>query len=357
MTKSLVTKYLVTKPLTNTSNALGQASIPAVNQYLELAQLQQLETKALLNELAITDELLADHDKNISGDKFQQLIAGLLKLSQDELFGLHTAQYVQPGSYSVLGFIMMSCETLGEAITKIQPFEKLVGDMGTTTLAQQENSLSIGWSCIFPDQEVRRHMIDNVLASWLTFARYLTNNKGKPIKVLLTRPEPNLEQCYQYQKVFNCPVIFNQQSNEIIFNKSLLTLPLNKGNKQLLPTLEQHAQQLISGLQQPLSFVQHCQQLLEQNLSVEKTTQQDIARQLNISTKTLQRRLKAENSNFKTLLNNVRLTKAKECLDDLSLTGMNISQKLGFAESRSFYRWFQKQTGKTPGQYRKENNT
>jgi AraC-like DNA-binding protein len=334
-------------------NNLGRASIPAVNQYLQLAKVQALKIEPLLQELALTEKLLADHDQTISGEKFQQLIAGLIHLSDDQLFGLHTAQYVQPGSYSVLGFIVMNCETLGEAITKIQPFEKLVGDMGTTTLTPDTNFFKIGWSCIFPNKLVRRHMIDNCLASWLTFARYLTNKKGAPVQVLLSRAEPNLAQCVQYQQVFNCPILFNQNSDEIVFDKYLLELPLNKGNKQLLPTLEQHASTVINALAQELTFVEQVQQLIQENLSTEKINQQIIAKLLNLSSKTLQRRLKAEQTSFKALLNQERLKQAKNLLTNLRMTTSDISQQLAFAEPRSFYRWFLQQNQQTPGEYRK----
>lgn len=333
--------------------SLGQASIPAVNQYLQLANVQQLDVTALLTELSIDEVLLADHDKTITGEKFQQLIAGLISLSNDQLFGLHTAQFVQPGSYSVLGFIVMNCETLGEAIAKIQPFEKLVGDMGTTTLTDDGDFFKIGWRCIFPDKLVRRHMIDNCLSSWLTFARYLTNNKGKAEKVLLTRSAPDLAQYNEYQAVFNCSVLFEQKSNEIIFNKSLLSLPLSTGNKQLLPTLEQHANSIINNLSQDNNIVAMTKKLVLLELSNTKINQQRIAEKLNISAKTLQRRLKANNTHFKALVDEVRLTKAKSLLTTNLDNAEAISSLLGFAEPRSFYRWFHKQTQQTPGEYRK----
>ncbi len=334
-------------------NSLGRASIPAVNQYLQLAKAQQLDISSILLELALTDEVLADNSKTISGEKFQQLIASLINLSNDDLFGLHTAQYVQPGSYSVLGYITMNCETLGEAITKIQPFEKLVGDMGVTTLEQQGDYFKIGWSCQFPNKLVHRHMIDNCLASWLTFARYLTNNHGCPIQVSLTRTEPSLQQAIQYQELFNCPVMFNQNSDTIIFNRSLLELPLNKGDKQLLSTLEKHATRIITNLEQKNSIIEQTQILIQQNLASGKITQQNIAKLLGMSDKTLQRRLKAENEKFKNLVNKIRLQQAKQLLNELTLTIDQISINSGFAEPRSFYRWFQKLSQQTPGQYRK----
>ena len=335
--------------------ALGQASIPAVNQYLQLAKIQQLNITALLAQLSLTEKRLADHDKSISGEKFQQLIAGLLALSNDDLFGLHTAQYVQPGSYSVLGYIVMNCDTFGEALSKIQPFEKLVGDMGTTTLTPLNNYFKIGWHCIFPNLLVRRHMIDNCLASWLTFARYLTDNQGSAVRVLLSRTTPSLAQQAQYQKIFNCQLLYEQKSDEIVFEKSLLAMPLNKGNKQVLSTLEQHASSILSQLNDSTSLMATTKQLISRYLASGDVSQKFIAEHLKISTKTLQRRLKTEQTHFKALLDNIRLDLAKQLLQDNHLTIGYVSQQLGFVETRSFFRWFQQQTQQTPGQYCKHN--
>jgi AraC-like DNA-binding protein len=340
----------------NKQLSLGRASIPAVNQYLQLATAQQLIIEPCLNKLALTPELLADHDQSISGEKFQQLISELIILSDDELFGLHTAQYVQPGSYSILGFIVMSCKTLGEAITKIQPFEKLVGDMGSTTLTEQKKLFSIGWNCIFPNEEVRRHMVDNCLASWLVFAHYLTSKNGAPVQVRLTRSTPNLTQCAEYQKIFNCQVLFNQPVNEIVFAKAFLDLPLNKGNKQLLPTLEQHATNIIASLKDNNDIVILTEQLIFQQLKNQKINQAYIAEQLNISSKTLQRRLKAKHTHFKEIVDNVRLKQSKDLLSNTLVNIDEISQQLGFSEARSFYRWFQKKCQQTPASYRKKMN-
>ncbi len=338
--------------------SLGQASIPAVNQYLQLAVAQQLPIEKILLELNLDNELLSDNSKSITGETFQQLIAQLIKLSSDELFGLHTAKYVQPVSYSVLGFITMNCENLGEAISKIQPFEKLVGDMGVTELFEQDHYFGIAWQCKFPDENVRRHMVDNCLASWLTFARYLTNDDSNPAQVSLKRKQPNLQQCAQYQALFKCSVVFNQKIDAILFDKALLNLPLNKGDKQLLPTLESHAKQQLNEIISTQDIVSKTKGYILHSLNDSTVdplviNQQVIAAQLHLSSKTLQRRLKAENQTFKALVDEVRLTKAKQLLNKSSCTLTHISEQLGFSEPRSFFRWFQKLTQLTPGQYRK----
>ncbi|WDE08971.1 AraC family transcriptional regulator [Thalassomonas viridans] len=332
---------------------LGKASVPAVNQYLALAREQGIDINNILGRAGIADELLKDNSRHITGLAFQTLIALLLEASDDELFGLHTARFVQPGSYSVLGYISMNCDTLGQAITKIAPFEKLVGDMGTTSFAQAGTEVKISWHCQFPDLTVRRHMIDNCLASWITFARYLLDHKGDPVRVLLSRNTPDLAQQTQYRNIFGCPVVYNQEEDAILFSPQLLSHPLNKGDQQLLSTLESHANKLITDLAAPEGIREQVAAAIEKVLGTGNYHQQDIALLLDMSGKTLQRKLAKENTSFQTLLDQTRLRLAKEFLAAPGLNLDRISAELGFSEPRSFYRWFQKLTGSTPGNYRK----
>jgi AraC-like DNA-binding protein len=333
---------------------LGQASVPAVNQYLQLAKDQHIDISEICNAVGLSQAILTDNSQHITGLQFQQLITTLLTATKDELFGLHTAKYVQPGSYSVLGYISMNCENLGQAITKIQPFEKLVGDMGTTTFEDLGEQVKISWHCQFPDANVKRHMIDNCLASWLTFARYLVSKESNPTKVLLARKPPDLDQQTQYQAVFKCPITYGQNENSIIFSRALLSLPLNKGDQQLLTTLESHASELISNLDQEENFVEQLSNIITSSLKIGKFHQQDIAALFGISSKTMQRRLASFGVSFQTILDQSRLAIAKQLLTDSSMNLDLISAELGFTEPRSFYRWFNKLTEQTPGDFRKK---
>lgn len=331
---------------------LGQASVPAVNQYLQLAREQQLDTHTICQSVGVSEKIFEDNSAHITGLQFQALISALLHHTQDDLFGLHTAKYVQPGSYSVLGYISMNCENLGQAIEKIIPFEKLVGDMGTTEFEMLGDQVKIKWLCQFTDQHVKRHMIDNCLASWLTFARYLVNQNSAPDHVNLTREKPNLSQQNQYQAVFRCPINYGQKENAIIFPSALLSLPFNKGDQQILSTLESHASELISNLHPKASFVEQVALAIKRTLKSGDFRQQDIAKTFDISAKTLQRRLTSSRTSFQTVLDQTRLEVAKHLLASTKLNLSQVSSELGFTEPRSFYRWFNKLTEKTPGQYR-----
>lgn len=329
---------------------LGNVSIPSVKQYLQLAQEQNLDVSELLAKLDISPELLSDNGGFISGDHFQSLIAELVNLSQDPLFGLHTAKFVQPYSYSVLGYITMSCENLGQAIDKIRPYEKLVGDMGTTTLEQEGEDFKISWHCSYPNRVVKRHMTDNCLASWYTFARYLTSRELSPKKILLQRTKPSPEQDSEYQRLFACPVFYEQPEDTIVFAASFLQLPLDKGDQQLLPVLESHAENVVSQLSAQSDIVRQVEFHIESHLRSGKFHQSDIADFMGMGAKTLQRRLKEKNTSFQTLLDRTRLQLAQQKLTRTSSDMDTISTELGFTETRSFFRWFKKVTKQTYSQ-------
>tara|TARA_R110000737_G_scaffold15182_3_gene31660 strand:+ start:659 stop:1747 length:1089 start_codon:yes stop_codon:yes gene_type:complete len=337
----------------NLDDNLGQASVAAIKQYLQLAAEQKLDIDAICQTIGLDKKLLSDNSQHISGQLFQQLIAALLAQSSDELFGLHTAKHVQPGSYSVLGYISMNCANLGQVISKIQPFEKLVGDMGVTTFSPLGEQVKISWHCQFTDPNVKRHMVDNCLASWLTFARYLVSHDSNPSELRLSRQQPSLSQQQEYQAVFNCLVRYGQSENAIIFDKALLSLPLNKGDQKLLSTLESHAQSLVYNLTTEVDLATQLRIELEKSLKTGAFHQQDMAEKFGISAKTLQRRLAALGLNFQSLLDETRLAMAKKHLAQSVLNLNQISSELGFTEPRSFYRWFNKLTQQTPGDYRK----
>lgn len=334
---------------------LGNVSIPSVKQYLQRAQELQLELDEVLTSLSITAELLNDNGGFISGEQFQSLIAHLLEASNDDLFGLHTAKFVQPFSYSVLGYITMNCETLGQAIEKIQPYEKLVGDMGTTELTQHQQSFKITWHCQYPNPTVKRHMTDNCLASWFTFARYLTNSELGPKTILLTRAKPSAQQDQEYRDLFGCPVHYQQSEDAIVFDASFLALPLDKGDQQLLPILESHAETIVTQLSEKSDLVAEVCTLIARQLTMGKFKQADIAEAMGLGYKTLQRRLKEQQTSFQSLLDQTRLQLAEQGLKQAKPDIDALSIQLGFTETRSFFRWFKKLTKMTPGDYKSRN--
>jgi len=122
---------------------LGTASVAALRQYVRAAESAGIDISALFTQTDLNPHILDSDDGRINGEQFQRFIHLLCELTHNPVLGLETGDFVQPGSYSVLGYITMSCATLGEAVARIAPFEKLVGDMGTTGLSMAQGSITL----------------------------------------------------------------------------------------------------------------------------------------------------------------------------------------------------------------------
>ena len=157
----------------------------------ELRRRRDLEDRALaLAAAGVQAQDLADNGKRIPSEVHERLLAHLLEVSGDPLFGLHAARFVQPGSWSVLGYIAMNCATLGEAMGRIVPYEKLVGDMGTSRLEMAGDHVRLIWNCRHESAGIRRHMVENVLASWMLYARWIADMDRSPREVWLEHERP-----------------------------------------------------------------------------------------------------------------------------------------------------------------------
>lgn len=334
--------------------SLGFASIPAVRQYVRFAQDQQLDVADALQAAQIAPELLEQTDARISGEQFQEFILHLLQQSQDPLFGLKSGEYVQPGSYSVLGYIVMSCATLGEAIERILPYEKLVGDMGVTTVEQEADCTLVSWHCAYPQSQVRAQMIDNVLASWVTYARWLCHDAtATPLEIRFEHSlqQPEHQACYE--RLFGCPLKFDQPQSAILISAEHLALPLRQPDQTLRRTLEDHAQSQILTLDDTdANLVIRVKNMIRHLLRAGVSNMDLVAEKLQMTPRTLQRRLKQQDLSYQQLRDDIRLELAEDYLLNTNLSIAEIATLLGFAEPRSFHRSFKGWTGLTPGDYR-----
>lgn len=336
---------------------LGSVSVPVVKQYLRYVETLEIDVSALLSRSNILASALEQESERISGEQLQTFLANLIIATDDPLFGLKSGAFVEPSSYSVLGYITMTCATLAQVLERIQPYEKLVGDMGVTSIHYQPQQLVINWHCAYTFADVREQMVDNVFASWLAYARWLSGLDLGPVAVHLQRAEPPAEIIHYYQQVFSCPVLFAQPSNCLILSREHLDIPLRQPDQSLLQTLELHAAGQVSALGETHSFSIQVKDIIRILLAKGITRKDMVAGQLNMSERTLQRKLQQEQTSYQKLLDEARLSLAQQYLIETKLTVDDIAMQLGFSETRSFFRSFKAWTGKTPSIYRESAET
>jgi len=77
-----------------------------------------------------------------------------------------------------------------------------------------------------------------------------------------------------------------------------------------------------------------------------------IAKQLGFSARTLQRRLQEQDLEFNTLVEEIRIAKALEYMENSTRSINDIALGLGYTEASSFTRAFRRWTGLSPREFR-----
>ncbi|WCD82267.1 AraC family transcriptional regulator GliR [Pseudomonas sp. TUM22785] len=333
-------------------DSLGYTSVPALLKYLRHAEHLGLDVAAALDAAGIRAEELADNGKRMPSEAHERLLQHLMAVSDDPLFGLHSARFVQPGSWSVLGYITMNCATLGEAMSRIVPYEKLVGDMGTSRMEAAGDHIRLIWNCRHEAPEIRRHMVENVLASWLLYARWIADMERSPREVWFEHAQPAGTRLEDYEEVFCCPIRFDQACNALLVPMEYLGVPLRQADANLLRTLEEHALALMAGLDQDEPLPQRVKNALRLLLKDGLPRKERVAEKFHMTVRTLQRHLQQAGTSYQQILDELRQELAEHYLLRSDLAIQDIASYLGFTESRSFHRSFKTWTGQTPGEYR-----
>lgn len=332
----------------------GFASIPAIKQYLKAAESCNVDYVPLLERAGIDPSLLADNNKRVPGVAMERLLALLIPASGDPCFGLHSARFVEPASYSVTGYLSMNCSTLRELLATIPVYEKIVGDMGVSTTEFLGKDVLQRWDCRFADASVKRHEVENVLASWHTYTRnFLHFDVALERSIWFEHAAPASPALLEnYHRVFECEVLFGQSASGIYFPQHLLDLPIPQADARLLRTLLDHADDVLAEVDAAQTLTDKVKYLLRPLLREQVPNSERVAAVLGMSSRTLQRKLSDEGRQYKDVLNELRLELALHYLQNTELSLDNIARELGYAEARSFYRSFKQWTGRTAGSYR-----
>lgn len=177
----------------------------------------------------------------------------------------------------------------------------------------------------------------------------LTGKRIKPLNVCSMYVGENFNN--NLNRFIDFPITYNKDKFALLFDKSILDLPILMANNQLLSTVEN----IINSISQESShptFSYSIREQLLQNMPLMDISLKIFAQRMNIGERTLQRKLFQEGTSFQTILNEVRIELAKKYLEqDLRL--VDIAYLLGFESQSAFNKFFKKQFKEQPTKYKK----
>jgi len=180
--------------------------------------------------------------------------------------------------------------------------------------------------------------------------RTLTRQKHHPKRIHFAYPKPN--QISEYERIFNCPVYFNQPLTAIYLDKKHVAEKVVTSDYRLLQLLVKYAEEKLAKMEGQIGFVIIVKQSIINLVKPQFPTIEQVAANLNLSVRTLQRRLKAEDRTYKMVLDELKKQFAIDYLQHPSLSVKEIAYLLDYAEPSSFVRSFRRWMGISPQRYR-----
>ncbi len=307
---------------------------------VNLESLQQIYPASKMDDLSGT----------LDADTFEVLMLEAVRLSQDPFLGLHAGEEVKPGYLGALGYIAMSCATLGEALNRHIEYQNLVSNQGRVELWNERDVVRMMWHG--QAESVSRHVVENIFSAWVSFARWISGSQLSPALIEFSHDKPSDIQ--EYQRVFGCEVQFSKKHNALTIPKPFLEFPLVQADLELKKFYESKARDLIEKQQnQQPDFLQQLRAFMAHSLIQGKLTLEAVATHFDLSPRALQRQLAKCQTSYKTLLDSIRHDLALSYLDDGSTDLLELTFLLGFSDQAAFQRAFKRWTKVTPGQYRK----
>ena len=255
-------------------------------------------------------------------------------------------------SYGMLGYAMMSCATLNQAIQIALKYYRTAGPLFDLTFEMDDERLVVRAENVFGlSPELLTLVTEELITAFPLLLDMLVGKRVAPLEVDLGYPDPGHSDLYA--RTFACPVVFDAPHTRYVLGADALELPLVQADADSAVMFERSCRELLAEIERHDSLANELRQLLLSSPG-KLPDAATAASHLRLGERTLRRRLAGEGTTFQVILDEVRCHVATDYLVSTNLSTQEIAELLGFSEATNFRRAFMRWTRRSPTSYRKQ---
>lgn len=324
-----------------------------VRHLLETARENGLAVEQCLLGSAIDTTHLELSNSSIEAWQELAVIRNLIQRIGRPGLGFATGRRYHLTSLGLLGFTMLASENLHGALATLDRFQTLSLAICPVRTLPDARGLWVTFDDSVLPRDASSFVIERGLAAVVHVVSELMQRQVTPVEIQVRYRCPSDEQI-DYPEATDA-LRFDCEKNGVLFANADLICPLPQANQ-----VARHQGEALCGRQveeAELSPAQSpttrkVQRILQDNAAALMTSVQ-VANLLGISERTLVRRLADEEQSFKRLNDQVKARLAKRLLSESTMNLQDIAIRLGYSDSASFCRAFQRWTGQTPGHWKR----
>ncbi|MDE2078540.1 MAG: AraC family transcriptional regulator [Burkholderiales bacterium] len=286
----------------------------------------------------------------VSMPVWQAMLLKVQAIDGRPALGLRIAEKISPRHFGVVGYVALACETLADALLRLERYHASVYDANLAELHVTEHGVCVEWGV---SRGKPGALVDETgIASLVQLARDLTGRYWPVREVAFVNPRP--ADITPYQDFFGGEVRFDQPVTRLVIDAAYLALPVRKVDPAMLADLDRQAQELLNRVSAVPAAVEAWRRALITLIREGRATLANLSAVHHTSPRSLQRRLAEHGMSFQSLLDETRFQLAKSYLLDSSLDLVEMALLLGYSEQSAFTRAFRSWTGVAPAQWRKQ---
>ncbi|WP_225846642.1 AraC family transcriptional regulator ligand-binding domain-containing protein [Streptomyces sp. HPF1205] len=250
--------------------------------------------------------------------------------------GLLAAAGYRPGRLDLLDYLLSTAPTLGEGLAREAAHVHLVSTNSTLTVEESGDEVTVTYSVLRGDDELRAVVAEFALGVITAQLRYATGTALSPLRVSFTHRAPRRTDVYE--DAFGAARLeFGAPADSITLHRRDLERPLPAADPALAAIIGRAAAAAAPAPPYTELPVPGLREAIIEQLPDGRPSLAEAARRLTVSTRTLQRRLAEAGTTWRAELDAVRREQSAALRRERA-GAQTRAARLGFAESRSLRR-------------------
>ena len=318
---------------------------------LAYAAQRDLSPEKICRSAGIAWEEMNDETKSVSPEMIGHIYQESIRLSKDPLFGLHFGESLQLSALGIVGEVIKTSATVGDALNLALSLLPTVTTAFEALITREKDTFTVTFIATEPDWKdsiTAMQTLDVLMVFLIHELDGLLLKKIVPDSVRYWRP---IDEWAEYERVLRRRPTITPDVNAITFNNSYWDERIITANHQLQEILLRDFVKVGVPAGDLKSLRSRVQDYLMRNCYLGTLSLEATAANFNMSVRTLQRRLKEEGVSFDMLADQVRKTMAIGYLKSGDYPVKEVSWMLGYNDLGNFTRTFKRWTGMPPSAY------
>ncbi|WP_051897880.1 AraC family transcriptional regulator [Sciscionella sediminilitoris] len=322
-------------------------STATTRHILDTAAAHGLAEPDCLSGTGLTPDFLRSQDALIEGYQELIIVRNLIRrLGAGGELGIETGQRFTFSSSGPLGFALLSCPTIREAIEIGERFTRLSGSFHRFTTRRTDADIVLVFDGSDIPADVRMFFCGRDFAGFIHILSVLSGGGLPKFDARVRTRLPRLPETAGKVLTTTRDVLLDSASDEVALPLGYLELPIPTADRDMLRYCVEQCERMLESRTAVTGLTWRIRSILHRDLSA-PPDMRAVAGELAMTDRTLHRHLSAEATSFRAIVREVR----KEAATELLEAGHSISEvarRLGYSDVTSFSHAYRRWFGRAP---------